>query len=140
MMVVPARTEEGGLGAVALSPLEAEDRAVEAGRLMDVRDLQRDVSDVHARVDRLGHAPSLRGGARLAPPPASRPYGPQGSDPFIAAKPRAPRATSSAFMRPDMNPPPFTFGLTSKKPLRKRRSHLLSSLPQIGRASCRERV
>src|SRR5438874_8057396 len=33
-------------------------------------------------------------------------------------------------MRPDMNPPPFIFGLTSKKPLRKRRSHLLSSLPR----------
>src|SRR5439155_25369851 len=35
-----------------------------------------------------------------------------------------------AFIRPDIKPPPFIFGLTSKKPLRKRRSHLLSSLPR----------
>src|SRR6059058_4323994 len=127
MMVIPARTQERGLVAVALSHLEAEDIAVEAERLIDVRDLQMDVSDVHARVDRLGHAPSLRAGARLALPPASRPYGPQGSDPFIAAKPRAPRATSSAFMRPDMSPPPFTLPrFQGANWVRNRRRHLLS--------------
>src|SRR2546421_7580410 len=80
MMVVPARTQEDRLLAVALSHLEAEDIAVEAERLIDVRDLQMDVSDVHARVDRLGHAPSLRAGARQALPPALRPTAPRAAN------------------------------------------------------------
>ena len=61
-MVVAAGGDEGGVGAVALHQLEAEHAAVEVEGAVDVGDLEVDVADVDAGVDRL---------ARVAQPPSS---------------------------------------------------------------------
>ena len=52
-MVVAAGRDEGGVGAVALHQLEAEHAAVEVERAVDVGDLEVDVADVDAGIDRL---------------------------------------------------------------------------------------
>ena len=54
MVVVAARGEKRGLVAHALHEVEAEHVAIEADRAVEVRDLQMDVSDVDAGIDR-GH-------------------------------------------------------------------------------------
>ena len=65
MVVVPARGDEGGLVAVPLLHLEPEDTSVERERAIDVRDLQVDVPDVDAGIDRRGgHAQTVTGGPR----------------------------------------------------------------------------
>ena len=53
MVVVAAGGEERGLVAQALRHVEAEHVSVERERTVDVRDLQVDVADVDAGVDRL---------------------------------------------------------------------------------------
>ena len=58
MVVVAAGRDERGLVAHALLQLEAEHAAVEAERALEVGDLQVDVADVDARIDR-GHAPTI---------------------------------------------------------------------------------
>ena len=55
-MVIAAGTEERRLVAVAQDEVEPEHVAVEAERPVDVRDLQMDMPDVDARIDRRGHA------------------------------------------------------------------------------------
>ncbi len=73
MMVVAARTQKSCLVPVALGNVETQHVAVEAQRPVDVRDLQMDVSDIDTRVDRPGHPPSLRAGARERSRPSSSP-------------------------------------------------------------------
>ena len=65
--MVAAGGDEGCVLAVAMLELEAEDAAVEAERAAEVGDLQVNMPDVHARIDRASlHATIvLRGG--LAP-------------------------------------------------------------------------
>jgi hypothetical protein len=53
-MVVVARGDEGGLIAELLLQLEAENAAVKADRSLEIGDLQMDVADVDARIDRHG--------------------------------------------------------------------------------------
>ena len=59
-MVVAAGAEEGRIVAEALCHLEPQHVAVEGERSIDVRDLEVNVPDVDARIDRLAHQPSLR--------------------------------------------------------------------------------
>src|SRR4051812_10716257 len=101
-MVVATRADEGGLVAVALRDVEAEHVSIEAQRPVDVGDFQVHVADVHPGIDRVRHGGKLTDGGAEAPPSHTG-YGPQGQEPFNAAKPRAASAASSAFMRPDMS-------------------------------------
>src|SRR5215211_6419528 len=55
VVVVAAGGDEGGVRAPALHQLEAEDAAVELEGAVDVGDLEVDVADVDAGIDRLGH-------------------------------------------------------------------------------------
>ena len=54
-MVVVAGRDESCLVAEALLLLEAEDVSVEGERTVDVGDLQVDMADVDARIDRCAH-------------------------------------------------------------------------------------
>jgi hypothetical protein len=58
MVVVAAGRDEGRLAAEALLELEAEHVAPEAERAVEIGDLQVDVADPHARIDRCRHAAS----------------------------------------------------------------------------------
>ncbi len=60
-MVVAAGGDEGGVVAPALHQLEAEDAAVEVERAVDVGDLEVDVADVDAGVDRIGSSFPVQG-------------------------------------------------------------------------------
>src|SRR6266480_4509377 len=91
VMVVAAGADERRLVSVALGDVEAEHVAVETERTVDVRHLQMDMPNVHARIDRPGHPPSLRAGALSGR-----------SGPFNPAKLSAARAAGNAFTRPDM--------------------------------------
>src|SRR5262249_18621190 len=53
MMVVTTRRKERGLRSVAGGELETEDAAIEGERALDIGHLQMDVTDPHARIDRL---------------------------------------------------------------------------------------
>src|SRR5207237_7697892 len=80
LMVIAAGAEKRRLVAVALGDVEAEHVAVEVERPVDVRDLQMNVPDVHARIDRPGHPPKLKGGSagwRSSPRIALRAPGPR---------------------------------------------------------------
>jgi hypothetical protein len=59
VVVVAAGGDEGGVGAPTLHQLEAEEAAVEVEGAVDVGDLEVDVADVDAWVDRLDLAASL---------------------------------------------------------------------------------
>jgi hypothetical protein len=54
MVVIAAGRHEGGLGAVALHQLEAEDAAIEAERPVEIGHLQVDMADPHAGIDGTG--------------------------------------------------------------------------------------
>jgi hypothetical protein len=54
-MVVATGRDEGGFFAEALLQLEAEHIAVEGQRAVEVGDLEVDVTDVDAGIDRLSH-------------------------------------------------------------------------------------
>ena len=75
MVVVAAGAQEGGLVAVARRLLEAEHVAPEPERAVEIGDLEVDVADVDARMDRLTarHARTLASAGRLAAG-ASRPH------------------------------------------------------------------
>jgi len=69
VMVVAACAEEGRIVAEALSHLKPQHVAVEREGSVDVRDLEVNVPDVDARIDRLAHQPSLRAGESAHKPP-----------------------------------------------------------------------
>jgi hypothetical protein len=76
VMVVATGGDEGGLIPHSLPQLEAEDAAVEADRAIEIGDLQMDVTDVDARIDR--HAPDrtpadAAGGAKVCASSTARP-------------------------------------------------------------------
>ena len=55
MVVIAAGAEEGCLRAHPRRELEAEDARVERKRAVEVGDLEVDVPDVYAGIDRVGH-------------------------------------------------------------------------------------
>src|SRR5665213_916054 len=63
VVVVAAGRDKGGLGAIALNELEAEDAAIKGERAVEIGDLEVDMANAHAGIDRRGGF--RRGSGRL---------------------------------------------------------------------------